>query len=74
MNNIRINIVDRDYGCFSAYVRCSKCHAKLHSQGFSFARDKIGIGDKEKISECLKQNMEKFEIFYCHKCGSKLEW
>lgn len=72
MNNIRINLVDMNYGCFFAYVRCSNCHAKLHSQGFSFELDRIGIGDKEKIAECLKQNMEKAEIFYCHKCGNKL--
>jgi exosome complex RNA-binding protein Csl4 len=72
MNNIRINIVDRNYGCFSAYARCSNCHAKLHSQEFSFERHGIGIGDKEKIAECLKQAMKNSEIFYCHKCGNKL--
>ena len=67
-----IGLKNRGYGCFTATLRCDECNKINLTKEFSWDRDHIGMGEKEKINGVMLLESEKREINYCVKCGKSL--
>lgn len=68
---MKIRVVDNKYGCFTvkALCECGKC---VFTRGFSWEKDKIGIGDKAEIHTKIYNDMAEKEIYFCQRCGAEL--
>lgn len=69
---MRAIIKDRQYGCFDVFCKCKNCDKVLLKKSFDWGRDKIGMGQKDKIEEMLIKQMDKSELSYCYRCGNRL--
>lgn len=69
---MKLNIIDKQYGCFQVRSKCEKCGKINRVYDFSYSNDGFGIGDKDRIVQAVHTRMKRSEHFYCTKCGNNL--
>ncbi len=69
---MKLKIIDNQYGCFLVKVVCDFCQKSVINIGFSWDRQHIGVGEKEKIREYVRNELETKDMHYCYRCGTEL--